>query len=274
MQCPHCQQDNPSHAKFCLECGTPFKRTGGSGLQEASYGELRSALTEAFEQQTATGQVLGVDASEELRLLVAASAVTLSVAWPDYEWDQLTEVLLYPQAFNRDYGFEDPELAGQAHHWGTVILSVPSLLDAFEDPDDGAHVGIHEFAHLVQIDSGFDQTRFGEIPSGLGPDPSRAWAALVAAEMERVRRGESVLDPYGSENPSEFLAVAVETFFEIPLELRDRHRELYRSWRLLPRKPRLDDARDCEDVVAGAGLALIRCIRTVQRKAGKSRKGT
>src|SRR5215510_12772622 len=24
MKCPRCQQDNPSQAKFCLECATPF----------------------------------------------------------------------------------------------------------------------------------------------------------------------------------------------------------------------------------------------------------
>ena len=45
--------------------------------------------------------------------------------------------------------------------------------------------------------------------------------------MERLRRGKSVLDPYGAEDPVEFLAVAVEAFFEAPLALRRRHAELY-----------------------------------------------
>ena len=44
-----------------------------------------------------------MEVDDELRLLVAASAVTLSAGWPDYEWDQLTEVLLYPDDFDRDY---------------------------------------------------------------------------------------------------------------------------------------------------------------------------
>ena len=43
---------------------------------------------------------------DDLKLLVAASAVTLSVGWPDYEWDRLTEVLLYPDDFDRDYNLE------------------------------------------------------------------------------------------------------------------------------------------------------------------------
>jgi hypothetical protein len=166
---------------------------------------------------------VGIPVTEELKLLVAASAVTLSLGWPDYEWDHLTEVLLYPQDFARDYGFEMQELSGQAHGWGTVILSAPALVESFADPDDGYHVGIHEFAHLVQV----DQSRFAEIPLGLGAAGSREWAALVTAEMERLRRGKSVLDPYAGENAVEFMAVAVEAFFEIPLDLRARHREVY-----------------------------------------------
>ncbi len=164
-----------------------------------------------------------VEVTEELRLLVAASAVTVSLGWPDYDWSQLTEVLLYPQDFDRDYRLGVNEIAGQAHPWGTVILSVPSLRRSFDDPDDGYHVGIHEFAHLLDL----SQTRFDGIPEGLPTARSREWVAVVEKEMERLRRGKSALDPYGGEHPVEFLAVAVEAFFEMPLTLRKRHREVY-----------------------------------------------
>jgi Mlc titration factor MtfA (ptsG expression regulator) len=166
---------------------------------------------------------IGTEATPELKLLVAASAVTLSLGWPDYEWEQLAEVLLYPQDFDRDYGFEKPELAGEAHVWGTVILSVPALEESFADPDDAYHVGLHEFAHLLDL----DQARFGGIPAGLPARSRTEWTDLVEREMERLRRGKSVLDSYGSDDPSEFLAVAVEAFFEIPLLMRHRHKELY-----------------------------------------------
>ena len=113
---------------------------------------------------------VGVEATDELRLLVAASAVTLSVGWPEYEWDHLTEVLLYPDDFDRDYAFGGDERSGEAHPWGTVILSVPSLLESFEVPDDAYHVGIHEFAHLLDV----DQTHFDGIPVGLHGERARA----------------------------------------------------------------------------------------------------
>jgi hypothetical protein len=39
MKCPRCQQDNPPSAKFCLECGTPLKRSHDGGAQGESYTE-------------------------------------------------------------------------------------------------------------------------------------------------------------------------------------------------------------------------------------------
>ncbi len=166
---------------------------------------------------------VGLEVDDELRLLVAASAVTLSVGWPDYEWDQLSEVLLYPDDFDRDYSFGGNERAGETHPWGTVILSVPALEESFEYPDDGYHVGIHEFAHLLDV----DQTHFDGIPVGLDGARAREWVRLAEREMERLRAGRSAFDDYGAHDPVEFLGVAVEAFFEIPQVVRRRHRELY-----------------------------------------------
>ena len=166
---------------------------------------------------------IGVEATDELRLLVAASAVTLSVGWPEYEWDHLTEVLLYPDDFDRDYAFGGDERSGEAHPWGTVILSVPSLLESFEVPDDAYHVGIHEFAHLLDV----DQTHFDGIPVGLHGERAREWVAVAEKEMERLRHGRSAFDEYGAHDAVEFLGVAVEAFFEVPQVVRRRHRDVY-----------------------------------------------
>jgi len=193
------------------------------------YDRLPDALKQRFEDDLRIFLVdaritgVGLDVTDEMRLLVATSAVTVSLGWPDYDWEQLTEVLLYPDDFDRDYGFERAELAGQAHPWGTLILSVPALFESIEDPDEPFHVGIHEFAHLIDMDS----THFDGIPTGLDGKGSRQWVELVEREMERLRRGKSALDSYGAEDPVEFLAVAVEAFFKTPIEVRRRHRELY-----------------------------------------------
>jgi hypothetical protein len=198
------------------------------------YSRLPAEIRHRFEtdlaifiaEQRITG--IGIEASEELKLLVAASAVTLSAGWPDYEWDQLAEVLLYPDNFDRDYQFGRDELAGVAHPWGTLVLSVPSLLKSFEIPDDGYHVGLHEFAHLLDKE-GAD---FDGIPPGLDSKRTEQWIAVQQREMELLGEGRSVLDPYGAESAAEFLAVSVEGFFERSAELSRHHSELYQmlSW--------------------------------------------
>jgi Mlc titration factor MtfA (ptsG expression regulator) len=193
------------------------------------YHRLPPDLRRRFEQQVAlflaekriTG--IEVEADLELRLLVAASAATLTAGWEGDHWDDLAEVLLYKKDFGRDYSFDEDDLSGQAHPWGTIILSVPTLEESFDDPDDGFHVGLHEFAHLLDV----EQTHFDGVPRGLDTARSREWLDVVDFEMDRLRRGKSLFDPYAAESPAEFLAVAVETFFEQPLDLRQRHREVY-----------------------------------------------
>jgi MtfA peptidase len=166
---------------------------------------------------------IGVELTDEIRLLVAASAATLSVGWAGWEWGQVTEVLVYPQDFDRDYSLDSAELAGQAHGWGTVILSLPSLETSFHDPADGFHVGFHEFAHVLTM----SQTSFAGLPPGLDDGVARAWLAVTEREMRRLQRGWSMIDDYGADDPREFFAVSVEAFFERPLAMRRGHGELY-----------------------------------------------
>ncbi len=193
------------------------------------YNRLPDDLRPRFEtdvriflaEKTISG--VGVEAIDELRLLVAASAVTLSLGWPDYDWDQLNEVLLYPDDFDRDYEFGGDDLSGQAHPWGTVILSVPALCESFRDPDDAYHVGFHEFAHLLDL----EHTHFDGIPQEFDEAAARRWVEIREREIPQMLRGESVLDDYGAHDPVEFLAVAVEAFFETALAMRKSHGELY-----------------------------------------------
>jgi hypothetical protein len=61
MKCPRCQHDSRPRAKFCGQCGTPFKRAKQGGPPVAS--NLQRALSEALEQQTATSEIFGVISS-------------------------------------------------------------------------------------------------------------------------------------------------------------------------------------------------------------------
>src|SRR5215467_89441 len=62
MKCPRCQQENPAHAKSCLECGAPVNEAAPRSYAELKdeIQGLRHRLTEASEQKTATSEILQV----------------------------------------------------------------------------------------------------------------------------------------------------------------------------------------------------------------------
>ena len=67
MTCPWCQQDNPSHADFCLRCGTPLSGVDPTArpydhLKDEMDG-LQRSLSESLDQQTATSEILRVISS-------------------------------------------------------------------------------------------------------------------------------------------------------------------------------------------------------------------
>jgi len=201
---------------FLVERYAHFERLPGPERRR-----FEDALRVFLAEKRITG--VGIVVTEEIRLLVAASAVTLTLGWPRAEWDVLTEVLVYPDDFDRDYAFGGDELSGETHPWGTVILSAPALLESFDYAEDAFHVGLHEFAHLLDM----ERSEFDGTPTGLPEARRREWAALVEAEIARLREGRSELDAYGADDPVEFFAVAVEAFFERPRQVRRRHAELY-----------------------------------------------
>ena len=232
----------------------PFPDEWASFLLDrcAHYRRLPGRLQTAFERdvqrfiakQVITGVETTVD--DALRLLVAASASTLSVGWPGYKWSELSEVLLYPDNFDRDYVIGQSEFAGIAHVWGTVILSVPSLRHSFAYYEDPYHVGLHEFAHLLTYERGQQIT----VPVGVPSTQIPVWEAIRAHELKRVTAGDSIVDAYAT-HPSEFFPCAVEAFFQKPIELRERHRRLYRFLgRYFHQNPALWESR-CRTRLAG-----------------------
>lgn len=167
--------------------------------------------------------------SIEDRLLVASSAVIPLFGFPAWTYSHLNEVLLYPSSFDRNYNLNNPDeiitgMVGNGPMEGKVIFSKPSLHAGFDIANDKKNVGIHEFVHLFDKETG----SVDGVPPGF-EDKSYAlpWLDFVNQKTNEIMFNESDIDGYATTNRQEFLAVASEYFFERPNLLKSKHPVLY-----------------------------------------------
>ncbi|MGL1886159.1 MAG: zinc-dependent peptidase [Reichenbachiella sp.] len=176
-------------------------------------------------------KITGVETTIELedRLLVASSAVIPLFGFPAWSYDHLDEVILYPSSFDRNFnlGSKDEIITGMVGNGpmeGKVILSKPSLHVGFEISNDKKNVGIHEFVHLFDKETG----AVNGIPPGY-EDKAYAlpWLDFVKDKTDEIVDQNSDIDGYATTNRQEFFAVASEYFFERPHLLEEKHPKLY-----------------------------------------------
>ncbi len=182
-------------------------------------------------QTRITGIQLEID--DATRLLVAASAIIPVFGFPDWEYANLSEVLVVPDAWtqqrdpNKEYVGLEGTLLGSVQGFQTshyMRLSKSSLERGFQDAMDKQNVGIHEFAHLLdEADGVIDGVPGLALPAALRPE----WEAVMAREIEAIRAGNSEINDYAGTNEAEFFAVVTEYFFEKPEKLQQHHPELY-----------------------------------------------
>ena len=182
-------------------------------------------------QTRITGVQTEVD--DATRVLVAASAVIPVFGFPDWEYDNLSEVLVVPAAWQErpDPHQEAAPLAGtllgSVRSFQTsryMHLSKAALEQGFRNALDQQNVGIHEFAHLLD---GADGTIDGVPALALPPALRKPWTAVMAREIQAIRGEHSGINDYAATNEAEFFAVVTEYFFEKPEKLQKQHPELY-----------------------------------------------
>lgn len=165
----------------------------------------------------------------EDRLLVASSAVIPLFGFPAWTYTHLDEVILYPSSFDRHFNLGSKTeiitgMVGNGPMEGKVILSKPSLHAGFDIANDKRNVGIHEFVHLFDKESG----TIDGIPPGFEDKAySLPWLDFINHKTSEIVANRSDIDGYATTNRQEFFAVASEYFFERPHLLKKKHPRLY-----------------------------------------------
>jgi Mlc titration factor MtfA (ptsG expression regulator) len=180
----------------------------------------------------------GFMVDDRVKVVIAAAAARLVLGLDLSLYDRLTEIVVY----GTDYTHQgmDGVVYGEAHTFGTVVLSWPAVLRGLENPGDGHDTALHEFAHVMDVaDGAFDGT-----PNLHALDDYRPWAQVMERHFVALRRAgprrRALLRQYGATNEAEFFAVATEAFFEKPEQMKARAPDLYAE---LVRFYRRDPAR-------------------------------
>lgn len=183
----------------------------------------------------------GMEITDEVRVTIAAQACVLLLHRETDVYPGLASILVYPSTYRVPGGRrvagglidEQPQARlGESWARGIVVLVWDSVLSGAADLRDGRNLVLHEFAHQLDQEDGAGD--------GAPILPARsmyaAWARVLGREFDRLVRDaehehRTLLDQYGATDPAEFFAVATETFFERPRQLRERHLELYEQLR-------------------------------------------
>ena len=182
----------------------------------------------------------GLQISNEIRITIAGNACILLLKRDKRCFPRFTTILIYPDTYVskevKSDGLivvhEESVRAGESWYRGPVVLSWADVMRGSLNNSDGHNVVLHEFAHKLDEEN--------EIMNGLPVlrDSSHyaEWAEVLSKEFDslliRVDRGtNSVIDAYGAVSPSEFFAVATESFFEKPLQMKNKLPDLYQQFR-------------------------------------------
>ncbi|MCP4445126.1 MAG: zinc-dependent peptidase [Myxococcales bacterium] len=218
------KRDLPAHWVGILEENVPFFEAFDVRDRERFLSRLK-----VFVWRLVWIEAGGMSIDDEVRVVIAAAAVRLVLHLDEDIYGRLSEVVVYPSHFH--HPAEDSVVLGEAHAWGTVVLSWDAVVQGLKNPHDGHDTATHEFAHVLDRNSG----DFNGTPELRARGHYRPWALVLSECYERLRAGKKgerrVLREYGATNEAEFFAVATEAFFERPEQMAESTPDLYAELR-------------------------------------------
>jgi len=167
----------------------------------------------------------GFQITDQVKVLVAATAVMLTFGMRKYLFAVINKVIVYPSVYLSTITNE--------HHKGefnprvkAVVFSWADFVQGFETGNDNINLGLHEFSHVVHYHGTKNEDSsailFARMYKRITEDLNDAnyRQKLVQSNYFRI---------YAYSNKFEFLAVIIEHYFETPQQFRQEFPELYKN---------------------------------------------
>lgn len=219
----------PEHWKQVIRKNVPLYNRLPDSFKEQLHGLVHIFIAEKNFEGCG-----GLEITEEIRITIAAQACMLLLNRKSTYFKKLRTILVYPRTYVAKTRSSDGTVMIDGHSvrlgesWqnGPIVLAWDSVTGGTSNITDARNVVLHEFAHqLDQEDGAADGAPILEHRSSY-----LTWARVLSKEYETLqnRKGRrTVMSSYGATNPAEFFAVATETFFEKPGQMKKKHPELY-----------------------------------------------
>lgn len=165
-----------------------------------------------------------IDNKDELKLLLSASAVLMTLGLRDYRMTgSVLRIIVYPSKYYSKIN--------RRHHLGeyspgfkSVVFSADSILEGFRIQDDNINLAMHEFAHALSFDMVKKNTwEARKFKVGLKKIKG---LFLQEAFLEKMETSNYFRE-YGLTNLQEFFSVAVENYVETPKDFENDFPKLY-----------------------------------------------
>lgn len=175
------------------------------------------------------------EVTEEMKVLISASAVQLTFGFPKLNLSFFLNILVYPDAYY--------STISRAHHKGEVnprmkaiVISWKYFVEGYIHTD-GRNLGLHEMAHALRLENRIMNEEY----DFLDADTLKEWELRANHTIKEIQEGrEDFFREYGAANNDEFFSVAVENFFERPKLFSEKHPLTYKTLcQLLQQNPLL-----------------------------------
>ena len=163
-----------------------------------------------------------LEMTDEMRVMVAASAIQLTYGYPDVYFSHFKTIILYAEEYYSTISGEYHQ--GEVNAGGAIVLSWKNFKSGFSNLTDGRNLALHEMAHALRLTNILDNDEYNFIDW----DTMHSFEQLAQKEMRKIENDEnSFFRSYGAANKDEFFSVAVECFFEQPEDFHSYNPELY-----------------------------------------------
>lgn len=165
----------------------------------------------------------GIAVTTEMKVRIAGAAAQVTMGFDSLLLLHFSKIIIVPGEYLN-------KRTGQRHvgevspGTGAIVLSWANFQEDFARPTDAHNVGLHEMAHALWFENGINDGEF----HFLQPALLDRWKQLAQTEIDHIHDGGGrFFRNYAGTNQAEFFAVAVEYFFEQPLEFKAALPELY-----------------------------------------------